>query len=52
MEHAKVFVFKEININNACLYLWYKLADEQDDNYIIPDKLLSYEEHLAALSYA
>jgi len=53
MEYAKTFVFKEINVNDTILFLWYKLAEHQIDNtYIVPDRLLTYEEHQKALSYA
>ncbi len=51
MEYANTFVFQELNIANQILFLWYKLADEQDERYIVPHKLLTAEQHLAALAY-
>lgn len=52
MEYAKTFVFQEITIDNAILYLWFKMAEETNTHAgIIPDRILTPEEHWGALMY-
>lgn len=50
MEYANTHVFAEITICNQPFFLWYKLADNPTiDDYIIPDRILSPQEHWDAL---
>jgi len=52
MEHSKTFVFQEITLGNAILYLWFKMAEETNANAgIVPYRLLTPEEHWGALMY-
>jgi len=52
MEHSKTFVFQEITHGNSIFYLWFKMAEETDTNAgIVPDRLLTPEEHWGALMY-
>jgi hypothetical protein len=46
--YARVVVYKEIQDQN--LFVWYKVADKnEDNNFIVPYKTLTNEEHHAEL---
>lgn len=49
MESCRVFVFKEIQYADQICYQWFKLG-EDDEDYIVPDVVLSYDEHWARVN--
>lgn len=50
MEHSRAYVFKEIQIFDQILFQWFRLANQDEDGYIIPAELLEPPEHWARLS--
>ena len=50
LDYCRVFVFQEIKLADQVLYQWFKVAEEDDLNYIVPSELLSADEHWERLT--
>lgn len=48
MDDCRVFVFREIQFQDEICYQWFKLAE--DERHIVPDMVLTAEEHWALVN--
>ena len=49
MYQSSIRVFKEITTPVITLFVHYKIADEDSEDYIVVDKLLTSQEHYELL---
>ena len=49
MDITRVFVFKEITQNNQNMFLHFRIAQDDEEGYIVPHILLNEEDHLALM---
>lgn len=50
MEHSRVFVFKEIQLADQVLFQWFRMAFEDEEEHIVPDVVLTADEHWALVN--
>ena len=50
MFESRVFVFKEIKLFDQLFFQHFRLGQE-DEDLIVPDRVLGYEEHLDLLNF-
>ena len=50
LDSCRVFVFKEIHLADQVLFQWFRIATDDEDEHIVPDVVLTADEHWALVN--